>query len=70
MRSRRKNILIVAAVVVVALVIVFLKGGRLGPIDYSGPTADWLDYGNSRGGDRYSPLTQITPENVRHLEIA
>ena len=70
MTKKRRNILVVAAIVAVALVMVLFKDGRLGPIDYSGPTADWLDYGNSRGGDRYSPLTQITPENVRHLEIA
>jgi quinoprotein glucose dehydrogenase len=68
--KKRRNILILAAVVAVALVIVLLTRDRLGPVDYSGPTADWLDYGNSRGGDRYSPLTQITPENVRHLEVA
>jgi quinoprotein glucose dehydrogenase len=40
------------------------------PIDYSGPTAEWVDYGNSVGGDRYSPLTQITPDNVTELEVA
>lgn len=70
MTKKRRNVLILVAIVAVALVIVLLKGGRLGPIDYSGPTADWLDYGNSRGGDRYSPLTQITPDNVKHLQVA
>jgi len=50
--KKRRNILVVAAIVAVALVMVLFKDGRLGPIDYSGPTADWLDYGNSRGGDR------------------
>ena len=39
-------------------------------IAMDGPTAGWDDYGNDRGGTRYSPLTQITPENVEHLEIA
>lgn len=39
-------------------------------ISNDGPTADWPSYGNDRGGSRYSPLTQITPGNVQHLEIA
>jgi quinoprotein glucose dehydrogenase len=46
------------------------RGGSPGPIDYAGPTADWLEYGGSAGGERYSPLTQITPENVEHLEVS
>jgi quinoprotein glucose dehydrogenase len=40
------------------------------PIDYSGPTSDWPDYGGTKRAERYSPLTQITPENVGHLEVA
>ena len=35
-----------------------------------GPTAGWPEYGGTSGGERHSPLTQITPENVRGLEIA
>jgi len=35
-----------------------------------GPTDDWVDYGNDRGGSRYSPLNQITRENVEHLKVA
>ncbi len=31
---------------------------------------DWVAYGNDRGGSRYSPLAQITPANVGHLERA
>lgn len=34
------------------------------------PDADWTDYGGSPFGQRYSPLTQITPENVSRLEVA
>ncbi len=52
------------------LVLVTGCGGAPAPIDYSGPTAEWVDYGNTAGGDRYSPLTQITPQNVEQLEIA
>ncbi|MGE0408231.1 MAG: pyrroloquinoline quinone-dependent dehydrogenase, partial [Amphiplicatus sp.] len=31
-------------------------------------TDDWRYYGNSQKGTRFSPLTQITPENVADLE--
>ena len=40
------------------------------PIDFSGPTAGWPEYGGTERGERYSPLTQITPANVDHLEVA
>jgi quinoprotein glucose dehydrogenase len=39
-------------------------------VDYSGPVAEWPEYGGDKGGLRYSPLSQITPENVTDLEIA
>jgi quinoprotein glucose dehydrogenase len=39
-------------------------------IPSGGPVADWVAYGGDAGGSRYSPLTQITRENVAHLEIA
>ncbi len=35
-----------------------------------GPVADWPAYGRDPGGSRYSPLTQITRENVKQLDIA
>jgi quinoprotein glucose dehydrogenase len=35
-----------------------------------GPTADWPFYGGDAGGTRFSPLTQITPENVGRLAVA
>ncbi|MBY0510536.1 MAG: PQQ-binding-like beta-propeller repeat protein, partial [Rhodospirillaceae bacterium] len=41
-----------------------------GPIDYSGPTAGWSFYGGTEGGLRSSPLTQITPENIKGLKVA
>jgi len=40
------------------------------PIDFSGPVADWPEWGAAKGGGRYSPLTQITRENVAALEVA
>ncbi len=31
---------------------------------------DWVSYGRTDFGQRYSPLAQITPENVANLEVA
>jgi quinoprotein glucose dehydrogenase len=31
---------------------------------------DWAQYGNDEGGTRFSPLTQITPQNVASLKVA
>lgn len=39
-------------------------------IDFSGPVAGWGKWGNDDGGSRYSPLTQITPQNVWALKPA
>jgi quinoprotein glucose dehydrogenase len=32
--------------------------------------SDWSAYGQDAGGARFSPLTQITPENVQNLKLA
>lgn len=34
------------------------------------PDGDWQSYGRTGFGDRYSPLKQITPDNVHKLEAA
>jgi quinoprotein glucose dehydrogenase len=34
------------------------------------PRADWPTYGHDPGGQRYSPLGDITPDNVGELEVA
>lgn len=34
------------------------------------PVGDWTVYGGHASGDRYSPLTQISTANVRHLKLA
>jgi quinoprotein glucose dehydrogenase len=36
----------------------------------NGPVAGWPSYGGDPYGTRYSPLTQITRDNVEHLEVA
>lgn len=40
-----------------------------GGLDQSGPIADWPEYGGDKGGASYSPLRQITPDNVGRLEV-
>jgi len=40
------------------------------PVSLQGPVAGWPVYGGDPGGSRFSPLTQITPENVGDLEVA
>lgn len=40
------------------------------PLPPGGPVADWPAYGGDPGGTRYSPLTQITRDNVRRLQVA
>ena len=34
------------------------------------PAEDWRAYGRTQSGQRYSPLTQITPANVKDLKVA
>jgi quinoprotein glucose dehydrogenase len=52
------------------LLLTALACGAPAPVDDTGPTADWPEYGGDKGGMRYSPLTQITPDNVGDLEVA
>jgi quinoprotein glucose dehydrogenase len=47
-----------------------LACGAPAPIDLGGPTAEWREWGGDKGGLHFSPLTQITRENVDRLEVA
>src|SRR3982751_4330461 len=49
-----------------------LLGGAVlaGNLASAAPGEDWPNYGNDRGALRYSPLTQITPDNVTSLKVA
>jgi quinoprotein glucose dehydrogenase len=40
------------------------------PVDLDGPVAGWSHWGGDPGGTRWSPLTQITRDNVADLEVA
>lgn len=62
--------LFVAASLPAAVLLTACSPGEPPPIDYSGPVAGWDHVGGDRGGQRYSPLTQIDRDNVVHLEEA
>jgi quinoprotein glucose dehydrogenase len=49
---------------------VLLACGGGEPLDPGGPLAEWRDYAGDKGGLHYSPLTQITADNVADLEPA
>ena len=44
--------------------------GAVSPNDDKQPDEDWRDYGRTQFGQRYSPLKQITPANVKNLKVA
>jgi quinoprotein glucose dehydrogenase len=44
--------------------------GERAPLDLSGPTAEWPEYGGDKGGLHWSALSQITRDNVADLEPA
>src|SRR5690606_18761363 len=69
-RARSSLLILSAAMAILALVAVAARGPRAVALDYSGPIAGWDAYGGDAGGTRYSPLTQITRDNVRALEVA
>jgi quinoprotein glucose dehydrogenase len=59
---------------VLGLVAAFGLGCEKAPpppvLDMSGPVADWPDYGHGKDATAFSPLRQITPENVAALTVA
>lgn len=71
-------ILVIAAFILVGVGVAWastrpvtaLPLGQARSIGASTADGDWLHYGNAQGGTRFSPLDQITPENVDRLEIA
>ena len=50
-----------------ATLIVFVAAGGFLP---ASAQTDWPTYGHDPGGQRYSPLTQITPTNASDLKVA
>jgi quinoprotein glucose dehydrogenase len=60
---------LVGRAVVLALML-SCGSGRPAALDQTGPVADWPDYGRGKDGLAWSPLTQITAQNVEHLAVA
>lgn len=46
------------------------SAGAAGAAGAPGNGADWPAYGRTQQGTRYSPLQQITPDNVKNLQVA
>ncbi len=45
-------------------------GSEVPPPDRTGPAGGWGHWGGDPGGSRFSPLVEITPQNVKALEPA
>ena len=67
-RTRMRLALCERYCALIAVSVVLVSAANLGAQDAN--HAEWPYYGRDRGGTRYSPLTQITPENVARLEVA
>jgi quinoprotein glucose dehydrogenase len=69
---RGRPILRVALLLIVLGIVYLLLPAPKPPlvIPETDAVSDWRAYGNDAGGTRYSPLDQITPGNVMHLEQA
>ncbi len=62
----------IARFAIASIVVVSLTNCRDSPaVDFAGgEVATWTAYGGAPGGAHYSTATQITPDNVRFLELA
>ena len=79
-RGRGRFAALAASVLCLALVVAAFLRPHPESIDGAQPTeparpaavaqADWLNWGNDPGGSRYSPATDITPENAPTLQAA
>ena len=78
-RGGRMGVAAAAAIALVVGVVGFLSpvgisgtsaAPRVGGADASVPAEDWRFYGRTPRGDRFSPLGQITPQNVGKLTLA
>jgi quinoprotein glucose dehydrogenase len=79
-RDGATAVAVAMAVAVAVLIVGFLQpagvsgSADMTPVadraDHSQPKSDWAFYGRNAGGERFTPLDQITPENVGKLELA
>src|SRR5262245_35572217 len=51
------------------LIVILITLWMFDPIAQS-RQVEWLYYGGDQGGSKYSPLTDVTPDNVQRLQIA
>ena len=51
-------------------VLILLAGNAVHAAEPLAPAGDWPNYGRTPGGDRHSPLKQITRANVAQLQLA
>jgi len=65
---KRLTIVIVGAVIAAAALAVTTMTAQSGATPAS--SNEWPTYGHDRGGQRFSPLTQISPANVDRLQVA
>ena len=54
------------AMLVAASAVVMAQTQKNAAVD---PAKEWRTYGHDPGGMRFSPLTEITPENVDKLKV-
>src|SRR5262252_9168341 len=59
---------VILAAIVLCVAVTGARSAAAAPPD--GPIAEWPWYGGDAGGSRYSPLTQITKDNVTALRVA
>ena len=71
MRFKKRNRALGSTLLLVGVLLIFLLvRDTRGDVPDTLRTAEWPVYGMDAGGTRYSPLDQITPQNVHLLETA
>jgi len=68
--NRRRLMIAACLIALIAVILLWRSRPVHVDIDMSGRVAAWPHYGRDAGGTRYSPVDQITRENVKHLEVA
>ena len=67
---RRSHILLAVLVVLAALPLTGRSQNNPATAPAAGPNVEWRAYAGDERTDRYSPLDQITPANVKNLQVA
>jgi quinoprotein glucose dehydrogenase len=67
---RRSHIFLAVLVVLAALPLTGRSQNNPATAPAAGPNVEWRAYAGDERTDRYSPLDQITPANVKNLQVA